>query len=207
MNACLVQTAGTTFVIHVCRGVHKKNKCRRPRQPGQHGSAVGFGVVNILHPQYPSLARPDRMVTILFRVPRGVSTPRGKRAPPLHRFTLSVIGEPGIQLVPSADSAREPPDSRAERALLSTSGHGQCARSLSERSVRGPLGAISQFCLRTAGPAGGCAVAPATSGRFHAGSYADLHELPWLYRCSDTGCQSVCEWWGVLAHGVGPASE
>ena len=24
MNACLVQTAGTTFVIHVCRGVHKK---------------------------------------------------------------------------------------------------------------------------------------------------------------------------------------
>ena len=57
------------------------------------------------------------MVTILFRVSRGVSTPRAKRTPPQHRFSLSVVGEPGIQLVPSADSAREPPDPRAERAL------------------------------------------------------------------------------------------
>ena len=65
----------------------------------------------------PSLARPDRMVTILFRVPRGVSTPRGKHVPPRHRFSLSAAGGPGIQLVPSADSAREPPDPRAERAL------------------------------------------------------------------------------------------
>ena len=149
----------------------------------------------------PSLARPDRMVTILFRVSRGVSTPRAERTPPRHRFSLSAAGGPGIQLVPSADSAREPPDPRAERALLRTSGRGQCARSLSVRSVRGPLGPISRFCLRTAGSAGGCAAATATSGRFHAGSYAGLHELPWLYGCPDTCCQSVCEWWGVLSTG------
>jgi hypothetical protein len=62
----------------------------------------------------------------LCRVPRGVSTPRGKHAPPLHRFSLSVIGGPGIHLVPSAGSALLA--SRRARVLL-VAGHGHCGRS------------------------------------------------------------------------------